>query len=146
MLGKCGPQGRVWLFGIFAILKDLAGACCLDGCDPHQFQLRLPLFLMDVTRVKSIRACNPAPCLRAVRSGLTICHRQIVRAALAPWQAHARQPSGAAGCPTPHCANGWPLADAPGALWQRSGGQVSSPESACREGVARDGFAPEAVT
>jgi len=101
---------------------------------------------MDVTRVKSIRACNPAPCLRAVRSGLTICHRQIVRAALAPWQAYSRPPSQARPDFPARCASGWPLANAPGTLWQRPGGQVSSPESAYREGVARDGFAPEAVT
>jgi hypothetical protein len=40
---------------------------------------------MDLSRVKSIRACHPAPRLRAVRSGLTTCHWQIVRAALTPW-------------------------------------------------------------
>ena len=53
------------------------------------------VLLADLTRVKSghcpdARACNPAQRLRAVRSGLTICHWQIVRAALTPWQARFR--------------------------------------------------------
>jgi len=57
-----------------------------------------PPFLMGLSRVKSIRACHPAPRLRAVRSGLTICHWQIVRAALTPLAgAFAPARSGAAG-------------------------------------------------
>jgi hypothetical protein len=92
-----------------------------------------PPFLMDLTRVKSIRACHPAPRLRAVRSGLTICHWQIVRAALTPPAgAFAPAQSGADGFPGP-CASGVPLANAPGTLWQRPGGP-STGRSADRAG------------
>ena len=55
------------------------------------------VFLVDLTRVKSTRACFPAPRSRAVRSGLTICHWQIVRAALTPWQARYRARPGRRG-------------------------------------------------
>jgi len=63
----------------------LQASCCfrlLGGFDP---------------RVKSTRACFPAPRSRAVRSGLTICHWQIVRAALTPWQARYRARPGRRG-------------------------------------------------
>jgi hypothetical protein len=77
----------------------------LDGIRPNTLP---PSFLPDLTSVKSGRACLPlgrrvprpprqsrpdyrcqegslpALRLRAVRSGLTICHWQIVRAALTP--------------------------------------------------------------
>jgi hypothetical protein len=55
------------------------------------------VFLVDLTRDKSTRACFPAPRSRAVRSGLTICHWQIVRAALTPWQARYRARPGRRG-------------------------------------------------
>jgi len=75
---------------------------------------KLTFFLLDLTRVKSNRACRPlagafrarpgrrgrisgrqgsclpALRLRAGRSGLTICHWQIVRAALTPLPAGCR--------------------------------------------------------
>jgi hypothetical protein len=110
----------------------------------------------DLSRVKSIRACHPAPRLRAVRSGLTICHWQIVRAALAPRQARSRPPSQArpdfpppapAECPLPtrlaHSGNG--PADRPPEGPLIGPGEDYGQEPAHGERIASDSFRSESA-